>query len=414
MWLLTLAMMLGTAVPQQDAKTAASTCVRCHLEQEGELQQPAKLSASDIHFLKGLSCNDCHGGDPTVGIDSGGPEDSMSKKKGYIGRPERKAIAQLCASCHNKLDYMRRFNPQARVDQYTEYLTSVHGKKYQAGDTKVATCIDCHGAHGIRAVKDPNSPVYAPNVAATCGRCHADKQLMASYGIPTNQVELYSKSVHGEALIVNRDLAAPTCNNCHGNHGAQPPGVDSVANVCGQCHVSQSELFNQSPHKKAFSQNNLPACASCHEHHNIQHTSDKMLGVEESATCVNCHDKGSPGYKAAEQMKSGITKLHDSMEKSRQILLSAERAGMEVSKPIYELNEGKDRLVRARVEVHKFNPAALAPVLEEGDKIAAASEQSGLKALDELAFRRKGLAVSVFIILLMIGMLLLKIRQLGS
>jgi hypothetical protein len=87
---------------------------------------------------------------------------------------------------------------------------------------------------------------------------------------------------------------------------------------------------------------------------------------------------------------------------------------MEVSKPIYELNEGKDRLVRARVEVHKFNPAALTPVLEEGDKIAAASEQSGLKALDELAFRRKGLAVSVFIILLMIGLLLLKIRQLGS
>jgi predicted CXXCH cytochrome family protein len=414
MWLLTLAMMLGTAAPQPGTKPAVSTCVQCHLEQEGELQKPAKLAASDIHFIKGLSCNDCHGGDPTVGVDTGGPEDSMSKKKGYIGRPDRKAIAQLCSSCHQKLDYMRRFNPQARVDQYTEYLTSVHGKKYVAGDTKVATCIDCHGAHGIRAVKDPNSPVYAPNVASTCGRCHADKQLMASYGIPTDQVEQYSKSVHGQALIVNRDLAAPTCNNCHGNHGAQPPGVDSVANVCGQCHVSQWDLFVQSPHKKAFAEGNLPACASCHEHHSIQRTSDRMIGVEETATCVNCHDKGSPGYSAAGQMKSGLVKLQESMDKARQLLLKAERAGMEVSKPMYELNEGKDRLVRARVEIHKFSPAALAPTLEEGYKVAAVSEQSGIKALDDLAYRRKGLAVSVIIILCMIGLLLFKIRKMGS
>ena len=85
-----------------------------------------------------------------------------------VGRPARKQIATLCASCHSKLDYMRRYNPQARVDQYTEYLTSVHGKKYVAGDTSVATCIDCHGAHGVRAVKDPNGQVYATNVAATC------------------------------------------------------------------------------------------------------------------------------------------------------------------------------------------------------------------------------------------------------
>ncbi len=413
MWQLMLVLLMGAAADQPGAKSSASTCVQCHLEQEGAIQQPARLSTDDIHFRNGLSCHNCHGGDPTLGIDKGGPEDSMSKAKGYIGRPDRKAIAKLCASCHSNPDFMRRYNPKARVDQYAEYLTSVHGKKYQGGDKNVATCIDCHGAHGIKAISNPTSPTYPTNVATTCARCHADQKLMTPYGIPTNQMELWSKSVHGLALIKNRDISAPTCNSCHGNHGATPPGVDSVANVCGQCHVSQWELFTQSPHKKAFAENQLPACVSCHEHHGINKTSDAMLGTEPSATCVTCHDPGTKGSVAAAAMKSGIVALHEHLDKARQLLEKAERAGMEVSRPVYDLTEGRDRLVLARVQIHRFDPPAMSKVLDEGEKIAAESEQAGLKALSDLAFRRKGLAVSVVILLFMIGLLLVKIRQLG-
>jgi hypothetical protein len=61
--------------------------------------------------------------------------------------------------------------------------------------------------------------------------------------------------------------------------------------------------------------------------------------------------------------------------------------------------------------VHRFDPEALRTLFSEGDKIAIASEKSGWKALEELAYRRKGLAVSVFILLVMIGLVLLKIRQ---
>ncbi len=414
MWQLTLVMLIGTTQPQPQVKAGVSTCVQCHQEQEGDLQKPVVLSAVDIHFKNGLSCENCHGGDPTVGMDGGGPEASMSKKKGFIGTPARKAIAPLCASCHSKLEFMRRYNPQARVDQYTEYLTSVHGQKMQAGDTKTATCSDCHGAHGIRAVSDANSSVYATNVANTCGQCHSNKDLMAGYGIPSDQVELYKRSVHGEALMKNQDLSAPTCNNCHGNHGARPPGVDSVANVCGQCHAMQWDLFNKSPHKKAFAENSLPACTTCHENHDIKRTSDAMLGVDNGAVCLNCHDKGSAGYAAAAGMKSGIFLLRDNLDKAHNLLTKAERAGMEVSRPLYDLTEGRDRLVLARVEIHRFSPMSLQKVLDEGEKIAGTSDQSGVSALRELAFRRKGLAVSVVILLSMIGLLLIKIRQIGS
>ena len=411
MWPLMLVLLVGNPMQQPGPKAGTtSSCVECHLGLDGELQQPAKLSVQDVHFQNGLSCDSCHGGDPTAYS----PDEAMSAKKGYIGRPAHNKIATLCASCHSNPVFMRRYNPQARVDQYSEYLTSVHGKKYQSGDPNVAVCTDCHGFHGVRAAKDATSPVYVANVATTCGRCHSDTKRMAAYGIPTDQVQLYTGSVHGIALMKNRDLAAPTCNSCHGNHGAVPPGVDSVANVCGQCHARQWELFNKSPHQKAFAENKLMACITCHEHHDIAKPTDAMLGTEPTANCVMCHDKTSIGYSAAAQMKSGIVSLDQNLNSARALLEQAERAGMEVSKPLYDFNEGRDRLILARVQIHQFNPASVAKVLDDGEKIAKACRASGSKALEDLSYRRKGLAVSAGIILIMIALLLAKIRQLSK
>jgi len=338
----------------------------------------------------------------------------MNPAKGYIGAPDRLKIARVCAKCHSDLDYMRRFNPQARIDQHAEYLTSVHGRKYTAGDRNVATCTDCHGAHGIKAVKDPTGPIYPTNVAQSCSRCHSDQNRMAAYKLPVNQMELYSRSVHGESLLKNRDLSAPTCNDCHGNHGASPPGVDSVANVCGQCHATQWDLFSKSPHQQAFAAAELPACVTCHEHHAVARTSDAMLGVESGASCANCHDSASRGYEVASEMRAGILGLQEKLDAAHEVLQRAERAGMEVSRPMFDLAEGRDRIVRARVEIHAFDLPGFRKILVEGERIADACRSSGVRALEELAFRRTGLAVSAVIIVAMIGLLLLKIRQIEN
>jgi predicted CXXCH cytochrome family protein len=410
MWMLSL-MLLAIAAMQPNTNAAASGCVQCHQEMEGALLEPVKRSADDIHFQNGLSCHSCHGGDPAMNL---GPEESMNRAKGYSGVPQRRRIAELCARCHGNLDYMRRFNPQARVDQYVEYATSVHGKRYLAGDVNVATCTDCHGAHGIRSTKDPAGPVYPTNVADTCARCHSDAKRMAQYGLPVNQKELYTRSVHGQAMVRNRDLSAPTCNDCHGNHGAAPPGVDSVANACGQCHVSQWELFAKSAHKRAFMEGGLPACVTCHDHHAIMRTTDAMIGTGEGAVCTTCHETGSRGSNVASEMHRGILDLLAKLEAAHEILAKAERAGMEVSRPSFDLAEGRDRLVRARVEIHSFDLEQFQKVYAEGLTIAQKSQASGVNALEELAFRRKGLAVSSAILLLMIGLLIVKIRRLGK
>ena len=88
--------------------------------------------------------------------------------------------------------------------------------------------------------------------------------------LPTDQVAHYEKSVHAEALMKKNDLSAPTCNDCHGNHGASPPGVSSVANVCGTCHTRQAEMFRQSPHNASFQALGQGECVVCHQNHEIR------------------------------------------------------------------------------------------------------------------------------------------------
>jgi len=299
-----------------------------------------------------------------------------------------------------------------RVDQEREYYTSVHGRLLkEKGETRVATCISCHSVHGIRAPSDPLSSVYPSNVATTCAKCHASADYMKPFGIPTNQFDNYKLSVHAKALYDKQDLSAPTCNDCHGNHGAAPPGIASVANVCGQCHARQAELFQTSPHKKAFDDKQLGACITCHGNHAIPKPGDQMIGTQQGALCINCHTAGDKGFVAAGTMRSRIDALIASIDKSSAILNLAERKGMEVSKPKFELKGATDALTHARVLIHSTSTAEVDKVIEPGMDVANKGYQAGVGALAELSFRRKGLAVSLLFILFLATLVYLKIRQ---
>ena len=95
-----------------------------------------------------------------------------------------------------------------------------------------------------------------------------------------NQYEQWRQSVHGQALLKGDDLSAPTCNDCHGNHGEVPPEVDSVANACGTCHAKVAALFADTRMKHRFEEVGLPGCATCHGSHAITSPTDEMLGMQ--------------------------------------------------------------------------------------------------------------------------------------
>jgi predicted CXXCH cytochrome family protein len=388
-----------------------SSCIDCHVKlADPRLSNPAKLFDNDVHRSRGLSCNDCHGGDPNANTS----EAAKDPSKGYLGKPRTVDIPAYCGKCHSDANLMKKFNPSLRVDQESEYYTSVHGKLLKSGEQKVATCISCHTVHGIRAVSDPLSSVYPLKVADTCGKCHGNADYMRAFRIPSDQVIKFRTSVHAKALYDKQDLSAPTCNDCHGNHGATPPGIASVANVCGQCHARQANLFQTSPHKAAFDQQGLAECVTCHSNHDIATPTDQMIGTQQGALCVNCHTDGDKGFAAAAHMRTRIDQLIASIDKSNEILSVAERKGMEVSKPKFDLKGATDALTHARVLIHSSSNIEVDKVIVPGLDVAGKGYQAGLDALAELSFRRKGLAVSLIFILFLALLVYLKIRQLET
>ncbi|MGZ7078458.1 MAG: cytochrome c3 family protein [Thermoanaerobaculia bacterium] len=288
------------------AAAVITSCMTCHVDKVTQFRD-------DVHAQVGLSCHDCHGGNPDS-ADKTVAKDRKFKGNPYVGKPKRADIPAFCGKCHSSAEYMKRFNPAARVDQVAEYLSSVHGQRLAKGDENVATCIDCHSVHNIRRKGNPDSPVYATHVAETCSRCHSDVQKMAAYHIPTDQYARWRISVHAQAMFEKNDLTAPTCNDCHGNHGATPPGVESVSFVCGNCHGREAELFRKSAKHTGWTQHNeflatgskcgdchddarrditithFGECVTCHENHGVVRPSVAMTGALPDVPCAFCHE----------------------------------------------------------------------------------------------------------------------------
>lgn len=394
-------------VAAENAKPARNSCIECHADLGEPLGTPVEAMKNDAHSAKGLTCVDCHGGDPAT------DDDSMTPEKGFRGVPKHADVPAFCGRCHADETYMRRFNLALPTDQLSQYWTSVHGQQLKAGNEKVANCVSCHGAHGILPANRRESRVFPANVSRTCGGCHSDREYMAPYGIPTDQEERYAKSVHAELLIVQRDLSAPTCNDCHGNHGAYPPGVSSVAGVCGQCHENNAALFRKSPHKAAFDDGNLPECAACHGNHDVHRATDDLLGVGETSACHRCHAPGSVGYVAAASMKEAIGSLQRAMTDTELLLHKAGAMGMEISDEQYAYKENvPTQLIKARTETHLASAEAVQKVVQEGLSAAAASQKAAEATLAEAQTRRRNLLIPLTLIVLLIVLLYAKLRRL--
>jgi hypothetical protein len=389
-----------------------SSCIACHKQLDGELLAPVTAMANDVHAQNGFGCESCHGGNPSPSV-AEDAEAAMSRAAGYIGKPARKNIPQLCSKCHSDPALIKKYNPALPTDQLAAYRTSQHGERlFGKGDEKVAVCSDCHGHHGILAANDSRSSVYPLNVPATCGRCHANAEYMAGYPIGTNQVADYESGVHGQALLRKRDIAAPACNDCHGNHGAIPPEVKSISHVCGRCHLNNADLFAKSPHAKAYEEMGLAQCEACHGNHKITEPTDARLDPNSSEfVCANCHEPDSEGWKNGTEMFAILNEMKSKIHTADSLVSRAERAGMEVSEAKFIITSADDELIKARTQIHNYRAAILRERAQTGIGLATQAVDLGRAALAELQFRRKGLAVSMVIIFAVAAALYVKIRR---
>ncbi|MFH1070665.1 MAG: cytochrome c3 family protein [Candidatus Glassbacteria bacterium] len=406
-------MFLTFAVAVAQAAAQEVQCVKCHSRLMKRYATPARLYDRDVHSVVGLVCSDCHGGDPAKPT----RHDRKNPAEGFIGTPRPAEVPGFCNRCHGNADYMRSYNPSLPVDQLEKYRTSKHGQLLlEQGDEKVATCTSCHSVHDIRRVNEPGAPVYPLNVAATCGRCHSDAEYMAPYGIPTDQYAQYAGSVHGQALLQRGDLAAPVCNDCHSNHGAQPVEVSHISQVCGMCHVNNEKLYRESFHSQIFEDLNSPACETCHGNHGIARPDESMLGLGDKSACGACHpqEADDPGFSVSLAMKSSMDSLTGALTVTAELVRQAEQQGMETSELEISLREMRQSHIQARTMVHTFDSTQVASTVKPGLELGVKIDDGARSLLAEHDRRRWWLAGATSVLLLVIAGLYLKLKEVES
>ncbi len=126
-------------------KNVPATCGACHHGIEEQFVQSIHSSSVTKTDKPLPVCNDCHTAHSIRRTDQDG---------------FKLDIMTTCGRCHGEI---------AKT-----YFDTYHGKVSKLGYTKTAKCYDCHGAHDILKVADPNSHLSRANVVETCRKCHSD------------------------------------------------------------------------------------------------------------------------------------------------------------------------------------------------------------------------------------------------
>ncbi len=373
-------------------------CFNCHKSSKLEWEE-------SIHFSASIDCITCHQGDPE------GKTKEKAHSKNFKGKFTKKEIAMLCGNCHSNPEFIKKFNPALKTDQLEAFKTSKHGiGVFKNNDQNVATCSDCHSYHKILKVSNPLSPVYPLKIIDTCKECHSDKNLMSKYGISGREVEDYKKSVHGELLFEKKDLSAPTCKDCHGSHGAIPPGVSSIKFICGNCHILNQEYFEKSPHKKPWEENNFSQCEECHSNHYVKKTDDEMLN-EKDGICLNCHSKEDNGGKLMVYFYENLKKLRDLYEEKLNLAKKAENRGIFMEDTFINLQNIREKYIKGKTLIHYFSKENFDLDLKEGFDLLKDVEKELDSAFKEVSFRSKGLLIFSFFALILAILIILKLRN---
>jgi len=126
-------------------KNIPATCSTCHRGIYKEFTKSIHYTLDEKKGPRSPTCSDCHSSH-TI---------SPTAQDKFVHE-----VTNQCGNCHEDLS-----------NTYTE---TMHGKAYTLGYMKAAKCSDCHGAHDVLGVNDPDSRVSFNNVVETCQKCHAN------------------------------------------------------------------------------------------------------------------------------------------------------------------------------------------------------------------------------------------------
>ncbi len=156
------AWMLAAPVAADTSATATTNdgCVRCHGNAEFMVTYPKLWSyfqdwKASIHGEEGVTCSDCHGGDPTAhdaktAHGAGVGADSPSSGVHYT------RVVETCGNCHDEV--------------LAGFVNSKHYRhiRHAKNEAQGPTCVTCHGSINVDVLS-------VTSVEKACARCHNDE-----------------------------------------------------------------------------------------------------------------------------------------------------------------------------------------------------------------------------------------------
>ncbi|MCB9357905.1 MAG: cytochrome b/b6 domain-containing protein [Calditrichaeota bacterium] len=257
-------------------ETLEAACLNCH----GDIKEEFKKSVHG-QFKEGRNlshCFDCHGEHR-----SRAPSDST------LRITNESPAEATCGMCHEET--VRLYNQ------------SLHAYALGSGSPRAPRCESCHGAHNIRKVSDPESPMHRSKQVETCAKCHSQIGIALDPEVRLpRSFENYLESTHGKKLKEGNE-EVPVCINCHGGHAVKgsnnPESTISLHNIdktCGKCHTEEQKLYHESIHYRALMSgiDDSPTCTGCHGEHLLISPKDPLSKVSHnrlaSETCGKCHE----------------------------------------------------------------------------------------------------------------------------
>jgi hypothetical protein len=321
-------------------------------------------------------CGKCHREGSPVQLQRDIPQDRILEnysesihgegllKKGLV-------VAATCVSCHSAHRILPHTDPRSTISRQniastctvchaeieTVHRKIIKGELWEKKEHVLPACVDCHQPHEIRkayydfgmADKDCMKCHENPNLKASddgrslfvsldevrhskhttisCAQCHSEVNVSHTRSCESiqNKVDCtschaeigseYAISMHG-TLVAKADPNAPTCKDCHGDHGIlgrKDPKSQTFAinipNLCGKCHRegekaavkytgSEKDIVNnytESIHGKGLLKSGLTVtatCTDCHTaHKELPHTNPESSINRNniSSTCGTCH-----------------------------------------------------------------------------------------------------------------------------
>ena len=206
-----------------------------------------------------------------------------------------------CASCHQSLwdkaqkDGSAAQHPRLGVvaQNIAQYKKSFHARANADDASKPnAACKDCHATHSFDVpsaslpMDDPARAAWRLGLAQKCGSCHDD------------QLEAYTGSVHGQAVLKDHNPKAAVCSDCHSAHAIANTSGDafkqSISAQCGSCHEANLASYKATYHGQisTLGYTYTAKCYNCHGSHDIlkvDNPDSKVHADNRMKTCKSCH-----------------------------------------------------------------------------------------------------------------------------